>query len=55
MENVKLYRAKEIRVGAVGTSGDYYLDIVDGEGGQQTVAVGDFEYITKFMSKIILY
>ena len=54
MQNEKLYRAKEIRIGVIGTTAEYYLDIVDAGGNQQTIATGDFEYITKFISKVIL-
>jgi hypothetical protein len=54
MKTEKLYRAKSIIIGKVESrENDYYLDIIDTSGNQQTIVSGDLEYVTKYVSKII--
>ena len=54
MKNELLYIAKAIKIGKIAkTESDYYIDILEPNGNQQTVATGSLKYVKSYISKIV--
>ncbi len=50
----KYYRAKSVKIGLIENSSDFfYIDIIETDGNQQTIASGDYKYVLSFIEKII--
>jgi len=51
---MKLYRAKKIVIGKIEGESNYFIDVVDSCGNQQTIATGSKKYVNSFSKKVIL-
>ena len=54
MKTEKLYKAKSIKIGLIENENNcYYLDIIDSDNNQQTIASGNLSYVKSYILKII--
>ena len=52
MKTEKIYRAKAIKIGLI-SDNEYYLDIIEGNGNQQTITTGSLCWVKKYVYKVI--
>ena len=57
---IKDYKAKSVKIGLIedtkcyqNPNGFFYIDIIESDGHQQTIATGDYEYVKSFIEQII--